>query len=62
MFSPQKEMVIMWCDGGVSLCSGGNNFAIYKGIKSTRCTPYTYTAFYVNYSSITGGGGEKGGS
>ena len=38
MFLPQKEMVIMWSDGGVSYWYGGNHFVIYKCIIST----YTY--------------------
>ena len=40
----KKEMVIMWCDGGVA------KFAIYTCVKSMRRTPYTM--LYVNITSI----------
>ena len=32
--------------------TGGNHFAIYKCIKSTRCTLHTYLILYVNYISV----------
>ena len=32
--------------------AGGNHFAILKCIKSTPCTPETYTMLYTNYVSI----------
>lgn len=49
---PQKEMIIMWPDRGVSYSYSGNCVAMYKCIKSTWCTPQTHTMFYVDYSSI----------
>lgn len=42
------------CDGTKVLREhcGSNYFAIYEGIKSTRCTPKTYTVLYANFISI----------
>ena len=42
----------MWQDGGGSYCYGGDHFATYTCIKSTHCTPQTYTLLCVNYISI----------
>ena len=45
-------MVTMWQDGGGSQCYGGNHFAVHKCIKSTGCSPETYTMLCVNYILI----------
>ena len=47
-----KEIIIMWCNRGVSSRYGGNHIAIYKCITSIRCTPETYTMLHVTYISI----------
>ena len=48
----KKEMMIIYCDRDMSWSYDGNHIAIYKCIKSTRFTPYTYTMVYVKYISI----------
>lgn len=37
--NPEKEMIILWCDGGVSQCCSGNYLTTYKYIRSSPCTP-----------------------
>ena len=49
MFSPQKEMIIMWCGGGVSQHYGDNHIAIHNCIKLYTLN---YTMLYVNYISV----------
>ena len=32
----KKEMIILWCDRGISQCYSGNHIAIYKCVKSIQ--------------------------
>lgn len=53
MFSPQKKKG-QSCNEMLAL--GGNHFAIYKCVKSTRWTPSAYAVLYIDYISVTLGG------